>query len=493
MRLAALLQGLATPDRDVPVRDITLDSREVRKGSVFLACAGARHHGLDFAADVASRGASAILWEPEEGRRPPELHSDIIVTRVPRLREFASELAGRFFGEPSRHMAVTGVTGTNGKTTTAWLLAQALGATGRRAAYLGTLGSAFEGGLQAGAFTTPDAVGVQRQLAAFRDRGADCVAMEVSSHALPQHRVAAVRFEAAVFTNLTRDHLDYHGSMGAYGEAKAALFGFPGLHVRVVNADDAFGTALLDRPGPGRAVATTQADGFVPRAGQDWVRATDLVLGSSGTRFMLRSSFGDAQVTSPLVGRFNVDNLLGVLAVLMSSGHPVDAAVSAVASASAPPGRLETFGGGDLPLVVVDYAHTPDALDKALAVLRAHCAGRLWCVFGCGGERDAGKRPAMARVVADRADAVIVTDDNPRGEDPRAIVRDILAGLAGVTARVVHDRGAAIRTALAEAATGDVVLVAGKGHEEYQIVGAERLPFSDAEVVRSALRGREVR
>jgi UDP-N-acetylmuramoyl-L-alanyl-D-glutamate--2,6-diaminopimelate ligase len=402
MKLATLLEGIARPERDAVLSDITLDSREVREGSLFLACRGARHHGLDFAADVAARGAAAILWEPDADRAPPQLRSDIVLTRVPRLGERASEIAGRFFGVPSRQLAIAGITGTNGKTTTAWLLAQALNAAGRRAAYLGTLGSAFDGALEPGEFTTPDAVAVQRQLARFHARGAVCVAMEVSSHALALSRVAALHFDAAVFTNLTRDHLDFHGSMEAYAAAKASLFAFEGLRTRVVNADDPFGAVLLARPGFEQAIATSRSASFQPRTGQAWLKAEALEADPLGTRFQLRSSFGSTEVVTRLIGSFNIDNLLAVLGVLLGSGLEFDAAIAAASAAKAPPGRLETFGGGRQPLAVVDYAHSPDALDKVLAVLRAHCAGRLWCVFGCGGDRDAGKRPEMGRGEEDR-------------------------------------------------------------------------------------------
>jgi UDP-N-acetylmuramoyl-L-alanyl-D-glutamate--2,6-diaminopimelate ligase len=487
MNLRALLDGIATPDRDAVLRDITLDSREVREGSLFLACRGARHHGLDFAADVAERGAAAILWEPDADRAPPVLRSDLIVTRVPGLSERASEIAGRFFGIPSRQLAIAGITGTNGKTTTAWLLAQALNACGRPAAYLGTLGSAFGGALEAGEFTTPDAVSVQRRLAAFRAQGAACVAMEVSSHALAQSRVAAVHFDAAVFTNLTRDHLDFHGSMDAYAATKASLFAFDDLRLRVINADDPFGAELLSRPAFQRAIATSRRPGFLPQPGRPYLHASDIVPGDAGLRFQLRSRFGDAQIAAPLVGTFNVDNVLAVLAVLLGSGVPLDEAAAAIATVQAPPGRLQTFGGGALPLAVVDYAHTPDALDKVLTALREHCHGRLWCVFGCGGDRDRGKRPEMGRIAGRLADEVIVTDDNPRTESGEEIVRGILAGLPGRRVRVIQDRGTAIATAIAEAAPGDAVLVAGKGHEDYQVVGRERRPFSDVHAVHAAL------
>ncbi len=479
MNLATLLQGIATPERDIALTDITLDSRAVRPGSVFLACRGARHHGLDFAQAAVGQGAAAILWEPQEGRSLPELPSQISVTPVPHLTERASELAGRFFGVPSQQLTVVGITGTNGKTTSAWLLAQALTACGKPAAYLGTLGAAFGGQLEAGEFTTPDAVSLQRRLAGFRAQGAACVAMEVSSHALTQSRAAAVHFDAAVFTNLTRDHLDYHGSLEAYAAAKASLFEAAGLRLRVINADDAVGAALLARAGFEQAIATSRRADFLPRAGQPWLQGVDIEPGTAGLRFALRSSFGGAQVTSSLIGAFNVDNLLAVLGVLLGSGVPLAAAVAAVREVKAPPGRMAVQGGGALPLVVVDSAHTPDALEKALLALRAHCTGRLWCVFGCGGERDTGKRAQMGRIAATLADEVIVTDDNPRSEDPAAIVRDILAGLAGKQALVIQDRAAAIAQAIVQAVPGDAVLLAGKGHEAFQIVGAERRPFSD--------------
>ncbi len=488
MSLARLLEGIAPVTRDVLLSDLTLDSREVRKGGAFLACRGTRHHGLEFAADVARRGAQAILWEPDGRTQPPVMDSGIVITAVPELSRHASELADRFFGAPSRGLDVIGVTGTNGKTTCAWLLAQALDACGRSAAYLGTLGSAFDGELVGGEMTTPDAVTAQRQLAAFRDRGARAVAMEVSSHGLAQGRVAAVHFDAAVFTNLTRDHLDFHGDMQAYGAAKASLFERSDLRLRVFNTDDEFGAALAARPAFAGRIACSRLARPAPGAGPH-VFARDLVFGAQGTQFALDSSFGAAPVHTRLLGEFNVDNLLAVLAVLLGSGATPAGAAAAVSGISAPPGRLETFASDGHPLAVVDYAHTPDALDKALAVLRRHCDGRLWVVFGCGGDRDKGKRAAMGAVAARGADAIVLTDDNPRSEDGGAIIAAIQAGLGKVPAQVIRDRRAAILHALREARAGDVVLVAGKGHEEYQVVGDERRPFSDRQLVRQAQAG----
>jgi UDP-N-acetylmuramoyl-L-alanyl-D-glutamate--2,6-diaminopimelate ligase len=444
--------------------DITLDSRQVVPGGAFLACRGARHHGLDFAVDVARRGAAAIVWEPDGVHQPPVMHSAIVLAQVPGLSLRTSLLADRFFGSPSRQVDVVGVTGTNGKTTCAWLLAQALTACGESAAYMGTLGSAFGAEQVAGEMTTPDAITVQRKLAQFHGRGARKVAMEVSSHGLAQARVAAVHFDAAVFTNLTRDHLDFHGDMTAYGAAKASLFERDDVRLRVFNVDDAFGASLAARPGFVGRIACTRAVAM-PATGP-FLSAQDMRFTAAGTRFALRSSFGDAVIQTALVGAFNVDNLLAVLAVLLGSG------------VSLPPDR---------PMVVVDYAHTPDALEQVLRVLRPHCSGRLGVVFGCGGDRDRGKRPLMGAVAARLADDVLLTSDNPRSEDPANIIADIKAGVGATTVTVIQDRRAAIAHALQRAVPGDVVLVAGKGHEATQIAGGTVLPFSDQAVVREWL------
>jgi UDP-N-acetylmuramoyl-L-alanyl-D-glutamate--2,6-diaminopimelate ligase len=493
--LGSLLQGIAAVPNDVELTDITLDSRQVIPGGAFLACRGARAHGLDFAADVAQRGAAAILFEPDDARPvssvlSAHLRSNIIVAPVPNLAARASLLADRFFASPSRQLDVIGVTGTNGKTTCAWLLAQALTACDHPTAYLGTLGATFAGHALAGELTTPDAVTVQRQLAGFAAQGARGVAMEVSSHALAQHRVAAVRFDAAVFTNLTRDHLDFHGDMASYGLAKASLFERDDIRLRVFNVDDSFGAALAARPqfsgriACSRSVAAPHAE--ASRNGR-YVRAHSISYTDTGTRFELDSSFGSAVVETPLIGSFNVDNVLAVMAVLLGSSLPLAKCTSAMRGLTAPSGRLETFTAAGMPLVVVDSAHTPDALQKALEVLRQHCKGRLTLVFGCGGDRDRGKRPQMGALAVLLADNVILTDDNPRSESGDIIIADIRAGMGSRSVTVIRDRGSAIRQAVSDARTGDVVLVAGKGHETYQIVGDQRRPFSDQAVARQTL------
>jgi UDP-N-acetylmuramoyl-L-alanyl-D-glutamate--2,6-diaminopimelate ligase len=488
MKLGTLLHGIVDLPDDGIVSELAMDSRQVTPGAAFLACRGDSHHGLDFVGRSLERGATAVLWEPVPGRHAPEPRPNVVMAAVPHLRDRASELADRFFTAPSRQLAVTGITGTNGKTTCAWLLARAQAECGMPTAYLGTLGAGFEGPIVAGTHTTPDAVTVQRHLADFRAAGARAVAMEVSSHALAQSRVAAVHFDSAVFTNLSRDHLDYHGSMEAYADAKARLFTSSALRLAVCNADDALGSALLARGVGLERIAFSSTPGFAPPPGARYLHAQQARFGGDGLSFALDSSYGAALVEAPLLGEFNVQNLLAVLGVLLGSGVSLDTAVEAVRQLQPPPGRLETLGGGELPLVVVDYAHTPDALAKALQVLRVHCTGRLVCVFGCGGDRDRGKRPLMGAVAAQLADEVILTDDNPRSEAPAAILRDILDGMPDPErVRVIPERAAAIRAAVAAARAGDVVLVAGKGHETEQIVGNERLRFSDVAAAGLAL------
>jgi UDP-N-acetylmuramoyl-L-alanyl-D-glutamate--2,6-diaminopimelate ligase len=484
--LRSLLQGITAVPIDVELTDITLDSRQVVPGGAFLACRGTRSHGLDYAADVARRGAAAILWETRDAPAVPDLPSGIVVTPVADLAARASLIADRFFAAPSRQLDVIGVTGTNGKTTCAWLLAQALTAADHPAAYLGTLGTLFAGQVSSGELTTPDAVTVQRLLAGFAARGAASVAMEVSSHALAQHRVAAVHFDAAVFTNLTRDHLDFHGDMTRYGAAKASLFERDDVRLRVFNVDDAFGAQLAARPQfSGRIACTSRATTALPAGA--FVRARCIDYTNGGTRFELESTFGNATVATGLIGSFNVDNTLAVLAVLLGSDLSLATAVGALQSLTAPVGRLETIAAPGMPMVVVDSAHTPDALQNALGVLRQHCRGRLIVVLGCGGDRDRGKRPLMGAIATQLADLVILTDDNPRSESGDAIIADIRAGTGTQPVTVVRDRRQAIQQAVASGRPGDVVLVAGKGHETCQIVGDERRPFSDQLVARETL------
>jgi UDP-N-acetylmuramoyl-L-alanyl-D-glutamate--2,6-diaminopimelate ligase len=432
-----------------------------------------------------AQGAVAVLAEkpgPEPGS-PATLRE---IVWIDDLRRQLGAIAARFFGDPSAAMTVVGVTGTSGKTSTVQLLAQAFARLGRRAATIGTLGAGLHGALRAGERTTPDVIRVHGLMAEFLDAGATDVAMEVSSHALDQHRVDGIHFDVAVFTNLTRDHLDYHGTMEAYGAAKAKLFAWPGLRAAVVNADDAFGRELATRIPAG--VRTLRCG--IEDADAD-IRASDVRTHSDGLDFRLVTPWGDAAVHSALLGRFNVANLLAVAGVLGALEAPFAQIREALEALQPINGRMNRLGGGALPLVVVDYSHKPDALEQVLAALRAHCDGRLICVFGCGGERDAGKRPIMGAIAERMADVVIVTDDNPRGEAGDAIVAQIVAGMRmPERAMVERDRARAIDIAIAQAHAGDVVLVAGKGHETYQEVGGARHPFDDLQVARATLEAR---
>jgi UDP-N-acetylmuramoyl-L-alanyl-D-glutamate--2,6-diaminopimelate ligase len=478
-----LLDGIATvPHNDTRVLDITLDSREVRSGSLFFALPGRTVHGLKFAAEAAARGASAVLWEPGAEVAPPTLPATVFAAAIPGLKDLLGRIADRFFSWPSSQLRVTGITGTNGKTTCAYLLAQCLERLGSQAAYMGTIGWGRIASLNPPTLTTPDVVTLHRELAQLRASGVREVAMEVSSQALDQERVAGVRFQSAAFTNLSRDHLDYHETMAAYGAAKARLFDAPDLRHIIVNVGDAFGRELVQNYA-GRAPLTAI---WIGAGDSGWLaqralHAADVSLNAHGIAMQLDGSFGKAAVSARLLGRFNAENSLVVIACLLSLGASLPEAARVLAECVAPPGRMEVVepAARDKPTAVVDYAHTPDALAKALSALREHYTGMLWCVFGCGGDRDPGKRAIMGAIADELADQIIVTDDNPRSENPQAITRAIVSGIKSRAPRVIHDRREAIATALQEARAQDVVLIAGKGHEDYQIYGETRRSFSD--------------
>ncbi|MDR3415677.1 MAG: UDP-N-acetylmuramoyl-L-alanyl-D-glutamate--2,6-diaminopimelate ligase [Nevskia sp.] len=479
--LSALLQGYATALPDLTVTGVELDSRKVAPGALFLAVRGHSRHGLAFAGEALQRGAGAVAWEPDPGVAAPRLAVPVIA--VDHLGAHAGEIAARFWNHPSRGLFTVGVTGTDGKTSTAHLVTQALDRLGAPCAYFGTLGYGRLDRLAVASHTTPDAVRLQRLLAEQRDAGMRACAMEVSSHALDQSRVGGVEFRVAALTNVGRDHLDYHGSLESYAAAKRRLFAWPGLQAAVLNRDDARGAAWA-RDRLDAAVTLYGLDGEPP-AGQH-VLGFDLQPHAAGLGFTVRSSWGEARIDSRLLGRFNAYNLLAALAVLLHHGTPLPAAAAALSACGTVPGRAEGFRVPGSPLVVVDYAHTPQALGQILQALRPHTAGRLWCVFGCGGDRDRGKRPLMGQAAAQLADRLIVTDDNPRSEDPAAIAAEILTGIPDAARQqltVEHDRARAIERAVSAASAQDVVLVAGKGHEDYQLYGQERRRFSDREFV----------
>lgn len=485
MLLADLLPDVAGVPGDLRIGGLVMDSRSVRPGDAFVAIAGFGAHGLGFVEQARAAGAAAILFEPPA---PDDLPAPADAIAVPGLRSRLGEMGDAFHGRPSAAMTVVGVTGTNGKTSTVQLIAQAWHLLGVTCGTVGTLGAGLYGHAVPNGFTTPLVLPLHELLAGMRDAGARAVAMEVSSHALDQGRVAGVHFDVGVFTNLTRDHLDYHGDMASYGAAKARLFGWDGLKAAAINLDDEFGRELIAQlPKRVRGIGLSSRG----QAGAS-VRADKLSFDSRGIGFDLVVGGKAHPVASRLLGRFNVDNLLAVAGAL----HALEqepAAIARILSQLEPiHGRMNRLGGdGRLPLVVIDYAHTPDALEQALASLRSHAQARLLCVFGCGGERDRGKRPQMAAIAEHGADLAIVTDDNPRGEDGDVIVADILQGFRDPQRAVVlRDRRAAIERAIAEAGPDDIVLVAGKGHEPYQEIQGVRHPFDDTSIARAALDAR---
>ncbi|WP_417472380.1 UDP-N-acetylmuramoyl-L-alanyl-D-glutamate--2,6-diaminopimelate ligase [Luteimonas mephitis] len=486
MLLSELLPDVAAVPPTLAITGLVLDSRVIAPGDAFVAIGGFGTHGLHFIEQARAANAGAILFEPPVPDDVPAPPDDAIA--VPGLRARMGAMADAFHGHPSRAMEMVGVTGTSGKTSTVQLLAQAWTLLGTPSGTVGTLGAGLYGEAVATGFTTPLVLQMHALLADLRDAGAKSVAMEVSSHALDQGRVDAVHFDVAVFTNLSRDHLDYHGDMAAYGAAKARLFSRDGLRAAVVNLDDDYGRGLFERiPAGVQRIGTSARGDSAAQVGAD-----NLVLDASGIAFDLHVEGTRLPVRSSLLGRFNVANLLVVAGVLSFQGVELRAIADVLSRLQPIPGRMNRLGGdGVLPLVVIDYSHKPDPLEQALASLRGHLRGRLVCVFGCGGERDRGKRPQMAAIAEANADMVIVTDDNPRGEDGDAIVADIVAGFSNPQAVVVErDRRKAISRALGEAGVDDIVLIAGKGHETYQEVAGVKHPFDDGQVAREMLGGR---
>lgn len=509
---AGLMQTLA--DAGVAVKSLANDSRRVMAGDVFLAYPGHFADGRVYLADALARGAAALMYEaraPQDASLAASIKAAIEranAARVPclavdGLAEVAGELAHQVFGRPSEKLWLAGVTGTNGKTSVSQWLLQALTLLGQRCAAVGTLGNGFFGDLRETGYTTPDVLQLHAALAGFVTQGADACVMEVSSIGLAEGRVHGVRFDVAIFTNLTRDHLDYHGTMAAYGEAKAALFANPWINAAVVNLDDPFAAVLIDAVRPGVRIIgyTLDADcaatdelpspvkaGIRDRhaaASVEILAAENLTLTTTGLAFEVQ---GQA-FSVPVVGRFNASNLLAVIAVLAAKGERLADIADVLHQLQAPPGRMQAVGGEAEPLVIVDYAHTPDALENVLQVAREIAAvrgGRLACVFGCGGERDKGKRPVMGSIAERLADDVIVTSDNPRSEHPAEIIQDIVTGMLR-EACVIEQRGLAIARAVVQASAEDVIVLAGKGHEAYQEIAGVRHAFSDADAAKSAL------
>lgn len=472
------------------VKDIIQDSRLVSPGALFIAVPGLNQDGRDFISSALSRGAGAILYDNSDGFRPgPDIQNfGTPILGINRLNDYIGLIASRFHQNPSQKMRMIGVTGTNGKTSITQFIAQILNRRQHRCAVIGTLGKGFPPQLQTTGFTTPDGISLNKELAQFLSQGAQSVAMEVSSHSLAQQRVAGIKFDTAVFTNLTRDHLDYHKSMEEYGAAKARLFHFPDLKNCVYNADDPFGLQLLSQHPPWAQSWVYSTNPHLKWQGPA-VIAEEVKATNAGFYIKVSTPWGNAQFNSRLLGRFNVSNILAVFCVLMAMGFSLKETLAALEELQPVEGRMQSFGGvAGKPLVIVDYAHTPDALKQVLLTLREHRPRKLWCVFGCGGDRDRGKRPQMGAISAEYADFSVLTNDNPRSENPQVILQEIQSGMtAAHPVQVEQDRYQAIAFALKNACEQDIVLVAGKGHETEQIIGKTVFPFSDAKSVLAIL------
>ena len=474
--LKDLLDGIAEAP-EIEVSGISSDSRVLTPGDVFFALVGESGHGLDHVGEAVEAGVQAVVWDSSADVVAPDYPNVPMIPAVG-LTAHIGDIANRYFDAPSESMKVAGVTGTNGKTTVSFLIAQCMQMIGKSCAYLGTLGFGI-GDLDSDSeMTTPACIDLHAKLAAFRDKGAGHVAIEVSSHALQQDRINGVQFSAAIFTNLSRDHIDYHGSMRAYGETKAQLFLDREVEHRIICMDSDFGQELAARCGDNVVTVSTRFDRIAN--GRPFVFVRSVVATESGSTITVDSSWGKFEFRLPLPGDFNVANAIAVLGLLLSWDVPVADACDILSKVSAPPGRMQRVADSMAPGVYIDYAHTPAGLEAALRSLRSHCKKSLWCVFGCGGDRDRGKRPLMGKSAARLADRLVVTNDNPRSELPGNIIADVLQGIGDKPGAIaIEDRATAIAYAIHEAGDGDIVLVAGKGHENYQLIGDQRLAFSD--------------
>ena len=481
--LADFVDEVSLPPLEIA--DISSHSGKITPGSAFIALPGLRSNGIDYAIDAVKAGAVAVIYDAGDEysqSRVPLLQKQVNACWVPveQLDRANGHIVSRFFGDPGRAMTIVGITGTDGKSSVTHLVVQALTRIGKNCASIGTLGYGIGNELVADSLTTPDAVSLQARLHEFRQKRCEYVVMEVSSHALEQFRVNGCDFDIAVLTNLGRDHLDYHGSRESYAAAKARLFHEFELSGRIVNADDEFGRQLCDTVDAESLIRYSVADG-----GQSEVSLKAREITEHGQNVIAATPLGEVTAVTALLGDFNVENTLACIATLIALGLDRQQIEIAIKDLKPIPGRMEKFGGGaGRAAAVIDFAHTEQALRACLTACRKHTAGRLWCVFGCGGDRDQGKRPGMGRAVEELADRVVVTDDNPRSESPQKIVAEVLAGMQDPDrACVVHNRQAAIEYALSQAAAGDLVVIAGKGHEQEQIIGNERRPFSDRHVV----------
>lgn len=500
MWLSELLFGLVaiTEENDRQAMGLTDNSLNVSRGIGFIALPGSVTDGRAFIADAIARGASFVLAEgDQEGSISHQ--NNVPIIEINKLRQKVSAIAATFYGNPAAEMTVLGVTGTNGKSSCVHFLAQALHKLGVQCGQIGTLGWGLPGAIQPSNLTTPSPITLQAQLADLKKSNITHLAMEMSSHALEQGRAAAIQCHVGIFTNLSHEHLDYHGSMAAYADAKMKLFQDYGIQYAVMNVDDPVGQEMIKKL-PEDVVCLSysrQVSSDADVLAHHW--QSDL----NGFRADIKTPWGDVQLVSKLIGSFNVSNMLAVVTTLGALGYPMDRVTRVLGEVEAVPGRLQPVRGPKgCPLTLVDYAHTPDALAQVLSVLRQCCHGQLWCVFGCGGNRDAAKRSLMGKIASQWCDSIVVTNDNPRHEEPKVITDMILDGMTydGVLTRdnviVIHDRAKAIEYALSRASEKDLVLVAGKGHEDYQIIGSEKKSFSDLNFIKATfanLNTREVK
>jgi len=472
-------------DAALYVSGIAIDSRKVKPDDLFLAYKGSQSNGADYIEDAIQAGAIAIAVDENEEINLKSISIKII--KVPDLRKQAGFIISRFYDEPSKAIQLIGVTGTNGKTTVSYMIAYALYVLGKQSAVIGTLGYGRFSQIMASTSTTPDPVKLHSLFSSWRNE-VDSVAMEVSSHALDQGRVSGAEFDIAVFTNLTRDHLDYHKTIEDYAEAKSRLFESPELKHAIINIDDSYGAQLIESlPSTLNTVVYSAKQNLAELNNKDgsFVCCKKIEANNLNTTLSIDSSWGQAIVQTSLLGEFNVDNILAAFATLSVSGFPVDKIAETLSGFTGIPGRMEYFAVEEKPLLVIDYAHTPDALEKALIALRPYCSGKLYCVFGCGGDRDVGKRSQMGNIAEQLSDHIILTNDNPRTESPEHIVENILEGIKDKSSVTIkYDRSDAITNTFINANKDDVILIAGKGHETTQQIGTSLLPFSDRELAR---------
>lgn len=492
MNLNDLLSDYITDDKfnDINISGLSLDSRTVTKNDLFIAIKGETVNGIEFINHAIELGAAAVLWEADEtveaikiNWRKTSSNIEVPIIAIDNLSQLAGEFANNFYDSPSKSISVCGITGTNGKTSCADFIAQVM-SVDAPCGLMGTLGSGLYPELNETGYTTPDAAACHQWLAKVKSNNAKFAVMEVSSHALMQGRVNGINFENAVFTNLSRDHLDYHNDMESYAEAKSKLFEFSGLKNAIVNVDDEVGRKIVDN---------LDCSIHCVRYGLDKkfnpdVYGSDIVLNHQGLSMKVVTPLGEGNLVSPVIGEFNASNLLAVLSVMLLRDIKLNDALERLSQINSVAGRMQRFGADNTPLVVVDFAHTPDALQQVLTSLRQHTKNNLWCVFGCGGDRDKGKRSLMGTIAVEQADYIVLTNDNPRSEDANKIIQDINVGIENFdNLTIEQDRQAAIHFAISKAKVGDVVLIAGKGHENYQLVGATKYPFNDADEVKQQL------